>query len=111
MYFNWNLKIVPFLHNFYVYVLNTDGFFTHSSLKLLHLYIEQTSQQIMTFERTLSCDEMASLMQNVIERYQIQLGIENDTLQNPIRDIWRMPPPDCVCHTSLKKILVNIRLC
>ena len=58
------------------------------SLQLPHFYMEQTALQIMTLERTLSSEETASLMQNVIETYQIQLGIENDPLQNPIRELY-----------------------
>ena len=39
-----------------------------------YLYMEQTTQQIIILERTLSITETATLMQNAIETYQIQLG-------------------------------------
>ena len=50
--------------------------------------MEQTALQKMTLERTLSSEETAPLMQNVIETYQLQLGIENDPLQHPIRELY-----------------------
>ena len=58
------------------------------SLQLPHIYMEQTAQQIMTLERTPSSTETATLMKNFIETYQIQLGIENDPLQNPTTELY-----------------------
>ncbi len=57
------------------------------SLQLPHIYMEQTSQQIMTLEQTLSSEETDPLIKNVIETYQIQLGIETDLLQNPTSEL------------------------
>ena len=59
-----------------------------STLQLPNLYTKQTAQQIMTLERTLSSIDTASLTKNVIGIYQIQLGIENDLLQNPINELY-----------------------
>ena len=56
------------------------------SLQIPHLCLEQTSQQIMILKRTILNQKTSTLIKNVIETYQLQLGTECDPLQNQTQE-------------------------
>ena len=56
-------------------------------LQLPRIYMEQTAQYIIMLEQMEKNKEIEQPIKDVIEMYQLQLGIDNDPIQNPQKRI------------------------
>ena len=53
------------------------------SLQVPHLYLEQTIQQISFMTRMLHNPDTQKIMENILDVYQLHIGLENDILAKP----------------------------
>ena len=64
------------------------GKHTIGSIRIPNLYLEQFTQQLNIFLRTLNHHETEQLMDNIITMYKMQIGLEGDPLEDPEPQVY-----------------------